>query len=208
MPPTPPHPPVGHVDVPHDQASYPPQSSMSRLSVRSTAPHTNHLTPSDCHVVLDKASRTRHPRCSVANKPSATRAALHSDQLIVANCVEHRFAELTTKKLRRGTHTRCGNSTLTSALDGARERQPQALCLDKTDDQILQSVDQHCKPTKRLATLPGCATKVSGNRQSRHRTFAPARAAYSSAAAPADPPSTTSTSQSVSAMPPSYVTCC
>lgn len=73
-------------------------------------------TDLDCHVVLDNASTHKTPAVKrwLTNHP---RFVLHFTPTSSSwlNLVERWFAELTNKKLRRGTIPRCANSTPISA---------------------------------------------------------------------------------------------
>ena len=60
------------------------------------------------------------------------------------NLVERWFAELTTKKLRRGTHTRSPTQHRHPHLDRHLERQPRPYVWTKTADQILASIGNYC----------------------------------------------------------------
>ncbi len=101
----------------------------------------------DCHVVLDNASThktpqvkrwlTAHPRFVLHFTPTS------SSWL---NLVERWFAELTTKKLRRGTHTsvRQLNTDIRAWIDTWNDN-PRPYVWTKTADQILESVANYCK---------------------------------------------------------------
>jgi transposase len=101
----------------------------------------------DCHVVLDNASThktpavkrwlTAHPRFVVHFTPTS------SSWL---NLVERWFAELTTKKLRRGTHTsvRQLNKDIRTWIDTWNDN-PRPYVWTKTADQILESVGNYCQ---------------------------------------------------------------
>lgn len=100
----------------------------------------------DCHVVLDNASThktpavkrwlTTHPRFVLHFTPTS------SSWL---NLVERWFAELTTKKLRRGTHTsvRQLNTDIRAWIDTWNDN-PRPYVWTKTADQILASVANYC----------------------------------------------------------------
>lgn len=101
----------------------------------------------DCHVVLDNASThktpavkrwlTAHPRFVLHFTPTS------SSWL---NLVERWFAELTTKKLRRGTHTsvRQLNTDIRAWIQNWNDN-PRPYVWTKTADQILESVANYCK---------------------------------------------------------------
>jgi transposase len=101
----------------------------------------------DCHVVLDNASThktpavkrwlTSHPRFVLHFTPTS------SSWL---NLVERWFAELTTKKLRRGTHTsvRQLNTDIRAWIDTWNDN-PRPYVWTKTADQILESVANYCR---------------------------------------------------------------
>jgi transposase len=100
----------------------------------------------DCHVVLDNASThktpavkrwlTTHPRFVLHFTPTS------SSWL---NLVERWFAELTTKKLRRGTHTsvRQLNADIRAWIDTWNDN-PRPYVWTKTADQILASISNYC----------------------------------------------------------------
>ncbi len=101
----------------------------------------------DCHVVLDNASThktpavkrwlTAHPRFVLHFTPTS------SSWL---NLVERWFAELTTKKLRRGTHTsvRQLNTDIRTWIQTWND-DPRAYVWNKTADQILASIGNYCR---------------------------------------------------------------
>jgi transposase len=101
----------------------------------------------DCHVVLDNASThktptvkrwlTTHPRFVLHFTPTS------SSWL---NLVERWFAELTTKKLRRGTHTsvRQLNTDIRAWIQTWNDN-PRPYVWTKTADQILESIGNYCK---------------------------------------------------------------
>lgn len=101
----------------------------------------------DCHVILDNASThktpavkrwlTTHPRFVLHFTPTS------SSWL---NLVERWFAELTTKKLRRGAHTsvRQLNTDIRAWIDTWNDN-PRPYVWTKTADQILESVANYCK---------------------------------------------------------------
>jgi transposase len=100
----------------------------------------------DCHVVLDNASThktpavkrwlTTHPRFVLHFTPTS------SSWL---NLVERWFAELTTKKLRRGTHTsvRQLNTDIRAWIETWNDN-PRPYVWTKTADQILSSIANYC----------------------------------------------------------------
>ena len=103
-------------------------------------------TDLDVHFVLDNASThktpavqrwlTAHPRFVVHFTP--TRASW-------LNLVERWFAELTTKKLRRGTHTsvRQLNADIRAWIDTWNDN-PRPYIWTKTADQLLASIGNYC----------------------------------------------------------------
>jgi len=100
----------------------------------------------DCHVILDNASThktpavkrwlTTHPRFVLHFTPTS------SSWL---NLVERWFAELTNKKLRRGTHTsvRQLNADIRAWIDTWNDN-PRPYVWTKTADQILASISNYC----------------------------------------------------------------
>ena len=108
----------------------------------------DHEVPADldCHVILDNASThktpavkrwlTAHPRFVLHFTPTS------SSWL---NLVERWFAELTTKKLRRGTHTsvRQLNADIRAWIDTWNDN-PRPYVWTKTADQILASISNYC----------------------------------------------------------------
>jgi transposase len=108
----------------------------------------DHQVPADldCHVILDNASThktpavkrwlTTHPRFVLHFTPTS------SSWL---NLVERWFAELTTKKLRRGTHTsvRQLNADIRAWIDTWNDN-PRPYVWTKTADQILASISNYC----------------------------------------------------------------
>jgi transposase len=100
----------------------------------------------DCHIVLDNASThktpavkrwlTGHPRFVLHFTPTS------SSWL---NLVERWFAELTNKKLRRGTHTsvRQLNADIRAWIDTWND-DPRPYVWVKTADQILASIGNYC----------------------------------------------------------------
>ena len=108
----------------------------------------DHEVPADldCHVILDNASThktpavkrwlTTHPRFVLHFTPTS------SSWL---NLVERWFAELTTKKLRRGTHTsvRQLNADIRAWIDTWNDN-PRPYVWTKTADQILASIGNYC----------------------------------------------------------------
>ena len=100
----------------------------------------------DCHVVLDNASThktpavkrwlTHHPRFVLHFTPTS------SSWL---NLVERWFSELTTKKLRRGTHTsvRQLNADIRTWIQTWNDN-PRPYVWTKTADQILASIGNYC----------------------------------------------------------------
>ena len=108
----------------------------------------DHEVPADldCHVILDNASThktpavkrwlTTHPRFVLHFTPTS------SSWL---NLVERWFAELTNKKLRRGTHTsvRQLNTEIRAWIDTWNDN-PRPYVWTKTADQILASIGNYC----------------------------------------------------------------
>src|SRR6202008_4372611 len=104
-------------------------------------------TDLDCHVVLDNASThktpavkrwlTTHPRLVLHFTPTG------SSWL---NLVERWFSELTTKKLRRGTHpsVRQLNADIRAWIDTWNDH-PRPYVWTKTADQILASIANYCR---------------------------------------------------------------
>lgn len=100
----------------------------------------------DCHVVLDNASThktpavkrwlTKHPRFVLHFTPTS------SSWL---NLVERWFSELTTKKLRRATHTsvRQLNTDIRAWIQTWNDN-PRPYVWTKTADQILESIGNYC----------------------------------------------------------------
>ena len=100
----------------------------------------------DVHLVLDNASTHKTP--SVKRWLSAhPRFALHFTPTSSSwlNLVERWFAELTTKKLRRGTHTsvRQLNKDIRAWIDTWNDN-PRPYVWVKTTDQILESIGNYC----------------------------------------------------------------
>jgi len=100
----------------------------------------------DLHVVLDNASTHKTPAVQrwLAAHP---RFVLHFTPTSASwlNLVERWFSELTTKKLRRGTHTsvRQLNKDIRAWIDTWNDS-PRAYVWTKTADQILESVGNYC----------------------------------------------------------------
>lgn len=100
----------------------------------------------DCHVVLDNASTHKTPAVKrwLTNHP---RFVLHFTPTSSSwlNLVERWFAELTTKKLRRGTHTsvRQLNTDIRAWIDTWNDN-PRPYVWTKTADQILESIGNYC----------------------------------------------------------------
>ena len=114
----------------------------------------------DCHVVLDNASThktpavkrwlTHHPRFVLHFPPTSSaypRFVLHFTPTSSSwlNLVERWFAELTTKKLRRGTHTsvRQLNTDIRAWIENWND-DPKPYVWTKTADQILASIGNYC----------------------------------------------------------------
>ncbi|MGA8254522.1 MAG: IS630 family transposase [Mycobacterium sp.] len=107
---------------------------------------TNVPADLDVHLVLDNASThktpairrwlTAHPRFVVHFTPTSASWL---------NLVERWFAELTTKKLRRGTHTsvRQLNADIRAWIDTWNDN-PRPYVWTKTADQILASIGNYC----------------------------------------------------------------
>jgi len=100
----------------------------------------------DCHVVLDNAS-THKPPAVKRWLTSHPRFVLHFTPTSSSwlNLVERWFAELTTKKLRRGTHTsvRQLNADIRAWIDTWNDN-PRPYVWTKTADQILASIGNYC----------------------------------------------------------------
>ena len=100
----------------------------------------------DCHVVLDNASTHKTPAVKrwLTNHP---RFVLHFTPTSSSwlNLVERWFAELTTKKLRRGTHTsvRQLNADIRAWIQTWNDN-PRPYVWTKTADQILASIGNYC----------------------------------------------------------------
>lgn len=100
----------------------------------------------DCHVVLDNASTHKTPAVKrwLANHP---RFVLHFTPTSSSwlNLVERWFAELTTKKLRRGTHTsvRQLNADIRAWIQTWNDN-PRPYVWTKTADQILANIANYC----------------------------------------------------------------
>lgn len=100
----------------------------------------------DCHVVLDNASTHKTPAVKrwLTNNP---RFVLHFTPTSSSwlNLVERWFAELTTKKLRRGTHTsvRQLNADIRAWIKTWNDN-PRPYVWAKTADQILASIGNYC----------------------------------------------------------------
>jgi transposase len=99
-----------------------------------------------CHVVLDNASTHKTPAIKrwLTNHP---RFVLHFTPTSSSwlNLVERWFAELTTKKLRRGTHTsvRQLNTDIRAWIQTWNDN-PRPYVWTKTADQILASIGSYC----------------------------------------------------------------
>ncbi len=100
----------------------------------------------DCHVVLDNASTHKTPAVKrwLTNHP---RFVLHFTPTSSSwlNLVERWFAELTTKKLRRGTHTsvRQLNTDIRAWIQTWNDN-PRPYVWTKTAEQILASIGNYC----------------------------------------------------------------
>ncbi|GLD42936.1 MULTISPECIES: IS630 family transposase [Mycobacterium] len=103
-------------------------------------------TDLDCHVVLDNASTHKTPAVKrwLTNHP---RFVLHFTPTSSSwlNLVERWFSELTTKKLRRATHTsvRQLNADIRSWIATWNDN-PRPYVWTKTADQILASIGNYC----------------------------------------------------------------
>jgi len=101
----------------------------------------------DCHVVLDNASTHKTPAVKrwLTNHP---RFVLHFTPTSSSwlNLVERWFAELTTKKLRRGTHTsvRQLNADIRAWIQTWNDN-PRSYVWTKTAEQILASIGNYCR---------------------------------------------------------------
>ena len=101
----------------------------------------------DVHVVLDNSSTHKTPAIQkwLARAPPL-RLALHPDQSARwLNLVERWFAELTTKKLRRGAHrsVRDLNADIRAWIETWND-DPKPYVWTKTADQILESIARYC----------------------------------------------------------------
>ena len=100
----------------------------------------------DVHLVLDNSSTHKTPaiRNWLAGHP---RFVLHFTPTSSSwlNLVERWFAELTTKKLRRGTHrsVRQLNADIRAWIETWND-QPRPFVWTKTADQILESITRYC----------------------------------------------------------------
>jgi transposase len=103
-------------------------------------------TELDVHVVLDNSSTHKTPAIQtwLAAHP---RFVLHFTPTSSSwlNLVERWFAELTTKKLRRGAHrsTRALNADIRAWID-TWNNDPKPFVWTKTADQILESISRYC----------------------------------------------------------------
>jgi len=81
----------------------------------------------------------------MARRPPTVRVALHPDVELRLNLVERWFAELTTKKLRRGAHRSVGqlNTDIRAWIETWND-DPKPFVWTKTADQILQSIARYC----------------------------------------------------------------
>jgi transposase len=101
----------------------------------------------DCHVVLDNASTHKTPAVKrwLTNHP---RFVLHFTPTSSSwlNLVERWFSELTTRKLRRGTHTsvRQLNADIRAWIEIWNDN-PKPYVWIKTADQILASIGNYCR---------------------------------------------------------------
>jgi transposase len=100
----------------------------------------------DVHLVLDNASTHKTPavkRWLTAHPRFVTHFTPTSSSWL--NLVERWFAELTTKKLRRGTHTsvRQLNTDIRNWIDTWNDN-PRPYVWTKTADQILASIGNYC----------------------------------------------------------------
>ena len=82
---------------------------------------------------------------ALAARASPLPLALHPDQRSWLNLVERWFAELTTKKLRRGTHrsVRALNADIRAWIKTWND-DPKPYVWTKTADQILESIATYC----------------------------------------------------------------
>ena len=94
-------------------------------------------------------STTLHPQDAgdqeLARRASALRPALHPDRSSWLNLVERWFAELTTKKLKRGAHrsVRALNTDIRAWIETWND-DPKPFVWTKTADQILDSITRYC----------------------------------------------------------------
>ena len=102
----------------------------------------------DVHLVLDNSSHAQDAGDpALAGRPPALRLALHPDlSSSWLNLVERWFAELTTKKLRRGAHrsVRQLNADIRAWIETWND-DPKPFVWTKTADQILDSIARYCQ---------------------------------------------------------------
>ena len=99
------------------------------------------------HVVLDNSLHAQDAGDpALAGRAPPLRLALHADQSSSwLNLVERWFAELTTKKLRRGAHrsVRELNADIRAWIETWND-DPKPFVWTKTADQILESIARYC----------------------------------------------------------------
>ena len=96
--------------------------------------------------MLDNSSTHKTPAIkTLAGRAPAVRLALHPDSARWLNLVERWFAELTTKKLRRGAHrsVRDLNADIRAWIETWND-DPKPFVWTKTADQILESIARYC----------------------------------------------------------------
>ena len=109
----------------------------------STARSRTSSTSTSCSTT---AARTRRRRSRDGCRAPPVRLALHADQLVWLNLVERWFAELTSKKLRRGAHrsVRELNTDIRAWIETWND-DPRPYVWTKTADQILESIATYCQ---------------------------------------------------------------
>ena len=145
---------VGH----HDRQGHRPLHSRHRaIEFKQFLQTIDREVPADLdvHVVLDNSSTHKTPAIQkwLAAHP---RFVLHFTPTSSSwlNLVERWFAELTTKKLRRGTHrsVRELNADIRAWIETWND-DPKPYVWTKTADQILESIATYCTANQRITTL-------------------------------------------------------
>ena len=100
----------------------------------------------DCHLVLDNDGTHKTPEVNRWLTAIPVPAHFTPTSASWLNLVERWFAELTTKKLRRGTHTsvRQLNKDIRAWIDIWNDN-PRPYVWTKTADQILEAVANYCR---------------------------------------------------------------